>query len=190
MDNLATSTSDQGFHHERGHQIIINPDLRSLQYPNHPVEKDDGRTASHDFSIEIDQFAFVANTDQDSLYTTLFEHQQILPLLFRILIRYGNQHTIPLLTQVTLGLLDEIHEKRGHHFGNDDAYIPCVLFAQVHGQLISLVTHPVGRLTDQLHGGRLHVVRVSSQGSRNGTFRDAQCFGDVNNGHIFHGSYN
>ena len=76
---------------------------------------------SHHLVIDGHILAFVANAHQHPLYTALLKHVQIFRLQSSILVGDGDEGAVAPLAQFALRLLDEVHEKRSHHLGDDDA---------------------------------------------------------------------
>ena len=60
-------------------------------------------------------------------------------------------------------MFDEIHEKGGHHLGDDDADRLGMLPTQVDGQFVSLVSQSISRLHDTPHGFGVHVMAIARQ---------------------------
>ena len=124
-------------------------------------------------------------THQDAIHTQLLHHQNVLSLLLRILVRDGNHYLIPLLAQDGLSIIDKSHIESGDDFGDDDADVMSTLLAKVHSQFVAMIAHPLGSCQYLLQGFRLHITRISRQGTRNGGLGNSQLPCNIHDGYIF-----
>ena len=124
-------------------------------------------------------------THQDAIHTQLLHHQNVLSLLLRILVRDGNHHLIPLLAQDGLSIIDKGHIERCYDFGDDDTDVMSTLLAKVHSQFVAMIAHPSCSLQYLLQGFRLHITRISRQGTRNCGLGNPQFSCNIHDGYIF-----